>query len=232
MTPCFAAKELNLLTSEYPPYVGKHLRDRGPIVEIVVEAFRHSGYRTNVYIVPWSSAIKNGAGDKFDGVFPAWHFADREASFVYSKAFVPGELVFFKKREQQLNYRQLHDLKGLLIGIVEGYRYPDPFNAANLKTIAVGKDEQNIVLLCQNNIDLALADRLVGSYIVKTKYSECANKLHWLNPTLTTTPHYLIVSRKVKDHQLKVDAFNRGLAVIEQSGQLQRILQKHRLETR
>lgn len=222
------AKELNLLTAEYPPYVGKQLRERGPVVEMVVEAFRLRGFRVNVFIVPWTSAVKNAAGSKFDGVFPAWHFSDRSTDFVYSNPFIPGELGFYSLSGQNRQYSDLSDLKGLTIGIVQGYRYPNVFATAGLRTIAVAKDEQNMVLLCQNNIDLALTDRLVGRHLVKNRYSECAKKIHWMQPTLTTTKHYLMISRKADNHMEKLDAFNQGLKTLETSGKLQQILLKHR----
>ena len=81
------------------------------------------------------------------------------------------------------------------------------FIKANLRTLAVNKDEQNMVLLCQRNIDVALTDKLVADYLIKHKYSECAQRLRWLTPVLTKTPHYLIISKQVKKRNADIRIF-------------------------
>lgn len=224
-----AMTEVTLLTSEYPPYQTHKLKDKGALSEIVTAAFALSGMEAKIILAPWSKALEQAQTGKYEGIFPTWYTKERIKHFIYSDPFVPNEMGFYKLKKADITFTKLADLKRLTIGIVNGYAYPEAFLKAQLKTIGVSKDEQNMALLCRGLIDLALTDKTVGMFIVNNRYSECAKKIQWLTPSLTTQANHLVISRKVKDHRLIMAAFNRGLAQLQQQDGIRKILKKHGL---
>lgn len=221
--------EVNLLTSEYPPYQSNKLKNKGALSELIVAAFAVSGIKANITLAPWDKALEQAKLGTYDGLFPAWKTKERESYFIYSKAFVPNEMGFYKQKDNDIRFTRFADLKRHTIGIVKGYAYPEAFFNAQLKTINVTKDEQNMALLCRGLIDLALTDKTVGMYIVQTRYSECAKKIQWLEPSINIETNHLVISRKVKDHRLIISAFNRGLMTLQQKDGIRKILEKHGL---
>lgn len=181
-------------------------------------------------MVPWTAAFEQAKAGKYDGLFPVWHTQDRTEHFIYSKPFMANQMGFYYEKGRDIDFDSFNSLKPYSIGIVTGYAYPKAFYDAKLKTLSVTKDEQNMALLCRGMIDLALTDKVVGMYIVKTRYSECAKKIAWLTPTLKKQSNHLVISKKIKDHRLMMAAFNRGLLQLQQQNGVSRILKRHGLD--
>ena len=120
------------------------------------------------------------------------------------------------------------DLKPYSIGVVRGYANPPGFDEAGLNLAAVTTDKQNLLKLADERIDLALVDKAVGKYILKTELPvDAAALIDWIEPPLKIENQYIIFSKKAADFRLKHEAFNKGLQAITESGELQRILEKH-----
>ena len=78
-----------------------------------------------------------------------------------------------------------------------------------------------------NRIDLALTDRALGRYIIKTELQGQGNKLEWIAPPIEVRKQYLIISKQVKGFKEKLEAFNLGLKKLTESGEMNKILIKH-----
>lgn len=212
---------------DYPPYYGESLENGGPITEIIVQAYNKVGYEVELKFVPWARGLKGAKEGTFDGLFTAWYRKDREQWFVFSAPLPPNEIVFYKRKGDNIKFNSFEDLKSYKIGVVRGYSNPPGFKEANLRIQEVTTDKQNLVKLASNRIDLALTDKALGQYIIRTEIPEHANKLEWINPPVEVVKQYLMISKQAKNFQKKVEAFNSGLKILTESGEMDKILAKH-----
>lgn len=216
-----------LVATEYPPYYGKNLKNHGFISEIIKEAYKAAGYTVKIDFLPWARALKETKRGRYDGLFTAWYRKEREQWFVYTDPLPPNIIGFYKRKDKDISYKTCQGLKPYVIGVIIGYSNPPAFEAANLKKEEVANNEQNMMKLFKNRIDLALIDKTMGEYIIATKIPEAADVLVWLEPPLEIANQYLIISKKTKDYQRKVEDFNRGLRQLTKNKMIEKIMAKH-----
>ena len=222
-------KTVSLSYVNYPPYCGKGLENGGPISEIILSAYKQQGYEVILEQLPWKRAFEMTKEGIFDGIFTAWYREERTKSFAYSSALPSNEIVLFKQKGRNITYQNYSDLMPYTIGIVNGYANPEGFDEAGLKVHPVTEDKQNILKLASSRIDLALIDKGTANHIVRTKLPDMAGKFDWLEPPLKIEPQHIMFSKKADAYQEKLDDFNAGLKHISETGELQRILDKHGL---
>lgn len=80
-----------------------------------------------------------------------------------------------------------------------------------MKTYEVNNDKQVIGMLYKGRIDLAFTGKIIGKYIINTEIPEASEILEWLEPSLKVEMNYLVISKKAKDYQRKLEDINRGL---------------------
>jgi len=219
--------EISLSSANYPPYFGPHLKNYGPVSEIITRAFHHAGYRVTISFYPWVRGEQKARAGEHDGMFPPWHTREREAYFLYSDPLFPNEIGFFKRRGMEISFKTWEDLRPYKIGICRGYANPKGFNEAKLNTEEVAFDKQNLMKLIRGRIDLTLIDKKLAFYIIATEFPGYSDALEWMDPPLESKMQYLCLSRKKPDHGKVMERFNRGLSVLRQSGEYQDILLKH-----
>lgn len=212
---------------EYPPYYGKSLENGGPVAEIIVQAYNKVGYGVTLKFVPWARGLKGTKLGTYDGLFTAWYSKDREQWFVFSDPLLPNELGFYKRKGESIKFDSFEDFRPYKIGIVRGHIYPLGFKEADLKTYEAATDKENLLLVLMNRIDLALTDRALGRYIIKTELQGQGNKLEWIAPPIEVRKQYLIISKQAKGFKEKLEAFNLGLKKLTESGEMNKILIKH-----
>jgi len=222
-------KHVSLTYLSYPPFYDEALLNKGPISEIITEAFKHEGYSVQLEQLPWARALKWTKQGKYDGIFTAWHRKEREEFFLYSDPLPENALVLFKRKDSTISFQHYSELKPYTIGIVRGYVNPVEITDAGLKLEVVNTDKQNLQKIIQSHLDMCLTDRSVGRYILATQLGVDADKVDWLEPPVKTELQYLMFSKAAVDYKAKHKSFNRGLQAIKDSGLYQEILDKHQL---
>ena len=164
---------------------------------------------------------------KYDGLFTVWYRKEREQWFVFSRPLPANKVGFFKRSDKKILFNTYKDLKQYRIGVVRGYAKPPGFDEANLITSEVTSDELNLRKLYKDRIDLALTDRITGMHIINQKIPEAAQVLEWMEPSLHIEIQHLVISKKSKNYQQKLQDFNRGLEQLENDGTLKAILKAH-----
>ena len=220
-------KKVRLASSEYPPYFGSELKNKGFLTEVTVEAFKRVGYQTEVEFYPFARTFEYGKSGEVDGIIVLWYTKEREQWFAFSNPLPPNLLGFYKHKSEKINFRTYSDLKPYEIGIVRGYANPSGFDEANLHTQAVVKDTQNLFKLYRKRIDLVLIDKGVAQYIINTQYPEYEKKLEWLEPALQVKPQYIAFSKKANNYERKLKDFNLGLIRLTEEGGVREIMNKH-----
>ena len=227
-TASATATEIHLISAAYPPYYGPTLTNQGPITEIVVAAYQKVGYRVHTEYVPWARALNTAKAGKVDGLHGAWYSTERAQAFVYSHQLPGNEIVLYKRKgSDPQTFTSYNELRSYTIGVVRGYRNPPEFDAAHMQTDVADTDKTNLKKLAAKRIDLVLIDRGTATHILTHELPKYRDRLEAVEPPVEVLPMYLIISKKTKDYQTKVDDFNKGLKLLKEEGSVEAIMKQH-----
>jgi len=226
------AKSVVLGAMEYPPYYGRGLKNFGPLIEIVVESYRHSGYEVEIVFLPFARAIYLSKAGEIDGVVGAWYSKERAESLLYSTPMIDNQVGFFKRAGEEIAYKDFSDLKrqGYRLGSVNGYMLPAGLLESGITIYYVSREDQLLKILRGKRVDLVVLDKGAAQYALKQpRLSGVGNNVEWMDPTLERNPQHLIISKKTAQADEKMDAFNRGYKFLIESGAVKKILSDHGL---
>lgn len=216
---------IEVTSLNWEPYIGKNLENRGFVAEIVTEAFKRGGYDTKITFYPWARAVDKAKKGEVDGYMPEYYSEELKKQFYLSEPFAGGPVGFFKRKGDETTYKKLEDLKGKKIGVVRGYVNEEKFDKATfLNKEAVTDDLTNIRKLLANRIDLFVADKFVGFYLLKKHMPEMMLQMEFVEPPLIVHDLYICINRGVKDAKKKIEAFNKGLKMMQKDGSLDKML--------
>ncbi|HCL56932.1 MAG TPA: hypothetical protein DHW82_07985 [Spirochaetia bacterium] len=227
--PLYAEKKIiKLATLDWEPYIGQKLANNGYVAEIAREAFLREGYELQLDFLPWARVVQETKSGKYDGYFPEYYSKEVEKDFIFSAKFKGGPLVFFKKKGRNISYEKLTDLKPYTIGVVREYVNTEEFDKADyLKKEEVVDDLTNIKKLLAGRIDLFVADKFVGLYLLRTFLPEKAGEMDFISPSLEEKDLYLCFPKQITRSEMLVKVFNSGLEKIIKDGTVNKILKKH-----
>ncbi len=227
-SPAATPKKVTLAYGEYPPYYGSSLNGKGFITEIVTKAYALSDYHVElVYIPPWQRRVEEVKKGVYDGLFSMWYAKDRERWFLFSNPMPANEIGFYKHTDSAVTFTSVSDLAGTRLGTVHGFIYPPQLEGSGAIIEEVTYLQQNIAKLLKQRIDMALVDKAVGRHILVSRYPEYKDDLIYIEPSIATINQHLVISRQAADAQEKLNAFNRGYAILKQSGEVNRLATKY-----
>jgi polar amino acid transport system substrate-binding protein len=220
-------QNISIVATEYPPYYGSELQNKGFITEIVIAAFDRSGYDASVRFLPWQRAFDGTKAGNYPVLYTMWYRKEREQWFEFSDALPPNEMVFFKRVGDDISFNKFEDLKPYTIGVVRGYANPPGFDEAGLTTEVVTDDTLNLNKLLRGRIDLVLIDKIVGQHILNINHAQHKHEVEWMKSPVGVETQHLVVSKRAPDSRAILDNFNRGLAAIIADGTVSQIMRKH-----
>jgi polar amino acid transport system substrate-binding protein len=219
------AETVTLSSADYPPYFGPKLPQEGIVTAIAVEAFHRAGDRVVIRYRVWAQSLDEAKNGTTDGIIGLWHSPERERDFAYSQSLYANQIGFYARKDRHFDTRNLALLKrlGMRVGVVRGYLNPAPFEAAHLPTDISADDEENLRKLALGRYELALIDRGVAAYLLRSRLTQLHDSLMWLEPSVETMPLYIGFSRRSAGWQRRLAHFNAGLAALRQDGTLERL---------
>ena len=222
-----AGEKIVLTTLDWEPYIGQSMKQNGYVAVLVKEAFRRGGYNAEFKFYSWTRTVGLAKAGKVDGYFPEYY---NEAAKSYSKFSIPfpgGPIGFFKLKKNKIRYKTLKDLKPYKIGVVRGYVNTKEFDSASyLKKEPVKDELTNFKKLVAGRIDLLVADKFVGLELIKKHMPEKAAQIEFISKTLEEKDLYVCISKKGRDSDKIVKAFNSGLKKMKADGTVTKILKQ------
>jgi polar amino acid transport system substrate-binding protein len=229
-----AGQSMALTSLEWPPYTGAPLADDGASAKVVREALAAVGMDLEVRFFPWQRAVQTAQQDaNFIGYFPEYHAESIEGDFFFSDPIGTSPLGFIENVDKPVTWAALSDLKPYTIGVVSGYVNTAEFDAmmetGQLNTDPVTDDATNIRKVAAGRIDLAVMDRNVFLYLLRTdpELKALEGKLRF-NDRLLENKKLYVCLRKSPDGEAALNKLNQGLAKIDvdetQDGYIQRAL--------
>jgi ABC-type amino acid transport substrate-binding protein len=223
-------KVVRLATLDWEPYIGQKLPDQGYTAALIREAYRDQGWTVRIEFYPWARALHLARIGEVDGLMPEYFNSSRKNEFNYSFPFPGGPLVLYKRKADDIGFvtdpatdqdRALRALKDKRFGVVRGYLNTPVFDAAAyLHKEEAMDDATNLRKLVYKRVDLAVIDRRVAEYIIRTQYPDYASKIEPMNPPLADIPLFIAFSLKSPKHAEARAAFNRGLTAMRKDGRI------------
>lgn len=223
-----ANEVIKIATLDWEPYIGQNLKSEGFLAEITREAFKRSGYTVEYVFLPWKRAVLKAENGDYDGYFPAYWSKEREDKSIYTDVISSGPVGFFKVKGRDISFSTLKDLTPYKIGVVRGFVNTPEFDTASyLNKSEVTSDIQNIKKLLKERVDLIVADKFVGFYLLNKYLPHMVGQMEFLSPPLQDKKLYICMSKKTSRPHEKVAAFNKGLNEIINDGTFEEIMMKH-----
>ncbi|MCP4105195.1 MAG: amino acid ABC transporter substrate-binding protein [Desulfobacteraceae bacterium] len=217
---CADNKTLYFSSLDWPPYTGEHLPDHGANAIVVRSAFAAMGYELKISFFPWARTVKVAEKDKeYVGYFPEYYAKKLEKDFIFSDPIGNSPLGFVEKKDGPVSWKSLDDLKNITVGTVNEYINTEEFDrkTANgeLKVESVVDDSTNLRKVAADRIPLAVIDKYVMQYLMKTRESLKDKKdiLQFNSRLLENKKLYLCFRKNAEGEQL-VKIFNQGLKKI------------------
>lgn len=210
------SETLVLAHDYYPPYVDPKQADGGTAAVAVRNLLAQQGFEVEIIVLPWRDVLDGAIIGQHDGIVGAWYAEERTAFLAFSEPYMVNRLVLFSSEDAPVDVMEYADLRGAVVGVIDGYAYPAEFMASSLFTRAVELDNTlNLLKLARGRIDFIVDDEQVGWRLVrKLKDERRLGEVRLRSHPLTVAEHgmRIAITRRRADHQRIIDGVNAALA--------------------
>ncbi|WP_297795029.1 transporter substrate-binding domain-containing protein [uncultured Marinobacter sp.] len=228
--PTSNAKTLhfNVSPNGYPPYlIVEGQQPSGIMWDVVTLIAERIGYEVVPEQIPRKRVDEMLLTGYIDATSRAVEWTDNPEQFLFTDAIVEVEEVVFIPTDSDLTYQTPEDLFSQTVVTHLGYLYPlmEPhFQSGAIKRFDVSRDRDMFAFLLHGeHFDAAIADRLVGQWILR---NEGWRKDFRISKESLSNYGFRLMLRK--DQENFARRFNAELANIRENGELDAILSQYR----
>ncbi len=219
------AKAVTLGYVDFPPYEFQNKgKPDGALVLIVQTLFKRADIPLKLVPLPFKRAYEETRSGSIDGLFNFYKTKEREAHFDYSDPVIKNPLVFFVRKDSQLSYEDLDDLKGLKVGVMTGYTYGPDFDTSPLFTRDPSDShESNLKKLVLGRLDAYPCDKLVGLYVAVR--NDLMSELKILPKPLAVMNGYIGFTKG--KHEQTIRKINAVLTEMGKNGEIEALIDSY-----
>lgn len=217
---------------ESEPYYSSSLPGYGYYGRIVSAAFEASGYKVDFHTDNWSRAIRDTAEARYDVLAGGWSTEARKEVFLISTPYALNRIIFIKRKGASIQTIDLANPKGLRFSLVrnsytsELIVTPDP-----LDTLLVADSMTVLRMVMRQRVDVGALEERTAISLIKNHFSENGEEtLDLLPQTAANAATSIMVSKQHPNAEIIVDAFNKGLRRLVESGEYAKLLEGSGLE--
>ena len=221
---------VRLVADPYPPYQYEEGGSvRGVDHDIITEAFKVRGIRTETALYSWDGCIAQMEEEKADGIFQITRTPQRARRFIFSHQLRTAATLFFKKKGLCIALdgpaEPVFFLQDHKIGVLSGYSY-DPVidDLSGEQKVEKQSSESLLYGLSAGEFDLALMDIGVAACLMRNLRIEGLDSV----PGYEITRQLYVAFRK--DLMELAVLFDSGLREIKENGVYDGIFRKYGLQ--
>jgi polar amino acid transport system substrate-binding protein len=220
-----AADNLAVAANTWPPYVEKNLPGNGLALQIVSKALQRKGYQVSIHIESWPRTLEGLEVGLFDLIGAIWKTREREKIILFSEPYLLNQIKFIKKKSLHMNYQNLDDLRGYLIGVVNNYAYDETFlNSKKIIKLPQNYIIQNLQKLANGDIDLTLGDQRAIRYEINQYMPRRTEQFDFLAKPLSSRGLRIGVSIQNRNAEKIITDFNQAIKEMRADGSLATII--------
>ena len=204
----------------------------GYMVELAKAIFEPQGIKVDYQLMPWSRAIQETRIGKIDCVIGAYKVSVPDFLFA-RQHWGNDETFFYKLKSDPWVYKgDVKALQNRKIGVISDYSYGETLDGVFKKLKVQGAKgdkalETNIMKIISKRIDTMIeSEYVMDSKLAKLNLSE---QIVSAGNTLQGEPMYLACHPGSRRVQGFVEIVNRTMPNMQQSGELERILNKYNI---
>jgi polar amino acid transport system substrate-binding protein len=195
------AETWKIITLDWPPYTDQKLPDSGAAAKALRVAMKTVGIDIQFVFMPWSRGMYELQKAEYVGIFPSWR-RNPKTDTKLSPSLFKSPIVFAFPKSKVRSWKTLQDFKGLRIGTVQDYDYPEEFIDLGknhfFKLYEVTADEQNLFKVAYKRLDATIVDKVNAEYLIRIRNPDLA-------PLITIDPRVyrnadLYISLKADEH--------------------------------
>lgn len=221
---------------EWSPYTGKSLPGQGMAVEIVTAACKAVGLTAAYDFFPWKRAESNVAEGSHFGTFPYKELKERQSGYLFSGTLFSSRFGILMRKSNSrtagFRYSGVDDLRTYSVGIVTGTdAIRIPLENVGVKVEAVASPDQNLKKLLAGRIDFYIDDKAVIHQELQRNFSaQALDEVAFVETGFGERNDFkIMVSMRYPNSTALVARINDGLAMIRDSGELDKIMTKYGL---
>lgn len=221
--------KIRLTNGEWAPYQSANLPEYGAASELITKAFAVVGIEVEYGFFPWNRTMILVERGAWDGTFMWVLTPERARKFLASDPlFVLQELVFYSK-DNPVQAEKPEDLAGKVMGALDSSAFGQQFAPliADEKIIVarVQNNQQLFQMLAMGRVDFVPELETSGYEAVQDHLSEDQRQqISHLETMTYPWSYHLLISRQIEDGPYFIEAFNRGLAILKENGEFDRII--------
>ncbi len=234
------AEELPVVCQEFPPY--NYLDDKGNVIgssaEIVTEVLRRMGFQAHIRLLPLNRACREAADGNAALLITFAKNIEREKDLFFTDVLASIEVVFFKRKRDDITWNLLKDVNEYRVGYVQGYDYGSTmmgaiqqgtFNKLDAIAASTTADYQLLLMLLHERIDLAVCPRTQCTRIIRMN-APTLDELDYINKLIgPAREFYGGFSKKWPNAETLRDHFNENLNTLRAEGRIDSIHKKYDL---
>lgn len=218
----------NVSPNGYPPYlINEEGKQSGIMWDVVTVIADRLDYEVVPEKIPRKRVDQMLSEGYIDATTRAKEWTDNPDEFAFTDPVVNIEEVLFVPKGSDLQFENLEDLFSRTLVTHLGYHYPalEPhFESGKITRFDVSRDKDMFsYVLHGNDMDAAVADRLVGKWILLNE--DMQNQFRTTSTTLSEYGFRLMFR---KDWAGFAESFNRELEAMQENGELDEILSNYR----
>lgn len=232
-----ANNTVSLAVWEREPYVGHNLEGQGYAIQVIRAAFNEVGLSVNLSFQPPLRARDSALRGVVDGYFPLTIQSEVDSEFILSDTFPGGSIGLLRKKSSTAKWPTppptglqdtLNALKGYRLGLVRGEDVSALFDGTPLILKDYTRtDLNNLDKLYRGRIDFISIDKYTAADLIVLRRPHMIGNLEFIEPPLLHTEFQIGFSRNRENYLQTWRSFNRGLALIRESGKLDQIRAQH-----
>lgn len=217
------AESICITNGEWPPYMGASLPEKGPVSQIIEQAFALEGVEVRWQFYPWARAMLVAQSGQCEGTAVWSSSSERLAAFYLSEPIINNQTYFLHLASQPFDWQSIDDLQGLRLGGTIGYDYGAAFQQAELsgklKVTRLPSEELGIHMLLAGRLDAFPIDKVAAQAMLQQQFDPQQRASLSFHPlALRTDPLYLLLNRTQPGNRAMLLRFNHGLQQLRESG--------------
>ncbi|KNC67838.1 substrate-binding periplasmic protein [Pseudoalteromonas ardens] len=239
-----AAKQVQVTTLEWQPYIGQNLCKQGWVMQAVIALLHSQNYGATVTFYPWARAVAYAESGKVDVLVPEYFIEPEAPSDTFpgtrrldhltlSEPFGWGLIALYKRKNYNTDhFTNLAALADERIGVVRGYQNTPEFDrlmdAGKFNVIEAVDDAHNIRLLMAGRVNLIIGDPEVIEMEFEALFQDNSNlsrvqNLVMVEPVLQMNGLFFAVSKHNKNGKTLLFELNQAIAEFKKYGVLDEI---------
>ncbi|MEH6686363.1 MAG: transporter substrate-binding domain-containing protein [Halopseudomonas sabulinigri] len=233
MCRCALAEPLDIVSEAWPPYI---YEDRGQLrgvdYEVTNRVLSQLGYQARWRLMPWRRALYNTSIGRADAILDISPNPQRRQEYIFSSEPLSiSESVLFYRKDRPHRFTELHDLKGLKVGVSAGYVYGNPefMSADYFSREPTASAQACLSMLMLGRIDMVMMNKRAGLFTLRQLALEDKIDHHPL--VVSSGPLFLAFHQTPELRQLS-ERFSTALSTFKGSNEYLQILQRYGLSER